>query len=145
MPKGVRDANVKTEQIFKDFLENLENDKDDNYLGFLVQFITEITGSTMELGTDGYAPVVGVTLYAKQIPGGKFEIKFRPHMSSNMEIYRELKIEDFNQRLKDAIYKFAVEVWGMTPVDERNDVRESVQATADFTAQWGYYLEKEKE
>ena len=142
MPKGVRGASVKTEEIFKNFLITLANDTADEYLGHLVEFITEITGSTMELGTKGYAPVVGMTLYAKQHGGGKFEIIFRPHISSNVNIYRELKISEFNQNLKDAIRKFAEEVWSMTPVDERNDVRASVQAASDFKVQWGHLKEK---
>ena len=144
MPKGVRGANVKTEQIFKDFLETLEKDENDEYLGYLIQFITEILGGTMSLAKDGYAPVVGLTLYARQHGGDQFEIIFRPHMSSNFEVYQKLKLSDFNQGLKDTIAKYAMEVWGMTPADERNDVRASVQAASDFNAKWGH-LKKEND
>lgn len=141
MPKGVRGASVKTEQIFKDFLETLEKDENDEYLGYLIQFITEILGGTMSLAKDGYAPVVGLTLYARQHGGDQFEIIFRPHMSSNFEVYQKLKLSDFNQGLKDSIYKYATEVWGMLPSDERNDARDSVQAASDFKIQWGHLNE----
>jgi len=121
----------------------LEKDSEDKYVGFLFEFVRMVLEATMDLGKNGFAPVMGVTLYAKH-DNGKTEIVFRPYMSANMEIYQILKLGVFSENLKQAINEYGKEVWGMTPIDERNDVRDQVIATDNFNINWGHLLKGEE-
>ena len=108
---------VPTEKIFGDFLELLEADSKDQYTGFLFKFIEQVLASTMNLGKDGYAPVMNFTLYARQVGmKGGFEMIFRPSRTTAEDVYRELKLGEFGQNIMDAYEKYAIETWGMTPV-----------------------------
>lgn len=135
---------VPTEKIFGDFLELLEKDSEDQYTGFLVKFIEQIVAQTMNFGKQGYAPVMNLTLYARQVGVDGFELICRPSRSANEEVYQKLKLDEFGQKLMDAFEKYAIETWGMTPViDEREDLRGSVKVGCDAIDQWGHVVKKE--
>ena len=136
---------MKIEEIFRDFLETLKKDSEFDRTEFLFRFIEEMLGTTMKLGKDGYVPAVGLTLYARQGMGNMTEMIFHPYMSDNMEIYQKLQLSKFNQKLQDIIEAYGKEVWGMTPVDERNDVRDIVRAASNFEIQWGNVIKKQGE
>ena len=130
-----------SEELFQDFLELLDRDSQDQYVGFLFEFIRKVLESTMDLGKNGFAPVMGVTLYAKDTTG-KTEIVFHPYMSANIEIYQMLKLGVFSEKLKTAINDYGKEVWGMTPIDERNDIKDQAIAVENFNVNWGHLLKE---
>jgi len=128
-----------SEEMFQDFLEMLDRDSEDQYAGHLFEFIRMVLEETMSSGKDGFSPVMGITLYAKH-SNGKTEIKFHPYMSGNMEVYQILKLGIFSDKLKTAINEYGKEAWSMTPIDERNDIKDQVIAIADFQINWGHLL-----
>jgi len=136
---------VKTsEEMFQDFLELLDRDSKDQYAGHLFEFIRKMLEVTMDLGKNGFSPVMGVTLYAKHVDGDT-QIVFHPYMSGSMEVYQILKLGVFSEKLKTAINEYGKEVWGMTPIDERNDIKDQTISMDNFNANWGPFLKEGKE
>jgi hypothetical protein len=128
-------------KIFGDFLELLERDSEDLYTGFLFEFISQVVAHTMNLGKDGYAPVLNVTLYARQKGVDGFELICRPSRSADEEVYQKIKLGELGQGFMDAFESFAIKTWGMTPVvDEREDLRGVVKLAHDAVEQWGGLL-----
>ena len=127
---------IPTEKIFGDFLELLEADSQDQYTGFLFKFITQIIAQTMNLGKDGFAPLLNFTVYAKQAGVDGFELIVRPSRCSDPDSYQALKLGAFGNKIMEAFKSYAIENWGMTPVvDEREDLRAEIDPT-DIVAQW---------
>jgi len=146
---GVRIVTAKNDvkDTFINFLGQLKEDAKDQYTGFLFRFIEQILAETMKNGKVGYAPVLNLTVYAKQEglggkTGGGIELIFHPSRTTSVEIFQKLKMEILGQHLKDALDKYGSEAWGMTPVDERNDVRDMVRAVSNFDSQWGHLAKK---
>ena len=138
--------NVPTEKIFGDFLELLERDGADQFVGHLFQFIKQVLASTMELGREGYSPALNFTVYARHRGTDKTEIIMRPSRTSSMEMFMTLKLDKMGEKLKTAMAEYAKEAWGMTPViDEREDLRGVVESAHDAVAQWGGAVRDGKE
>ena len=134
----MKKEDVSTEKIFRDFLELLEKDRADLYTGFLFEFISQVVAHTMEMGKQGYAPVMNFTLSARQKGVDGFEFICHPSRSKGEEVYQKLKLAEFGLKVMAAFESFAIETWGMTPViDEREDLRGVVEAAHDAVAQWG--------
>jgi hypothetical protein len=134
---------VPTEKIFGDFLELLERDSEDLYTGFLINFISQLVAHTVSFGVEGYAPVLNVTLYARQKGVDGFELICRPSRSVDEEVYQKIKIAELGQGFMDAFKDFAQKTWGMTPViDEREDLRGVVKSAHDAVDQWGGAVDK---
>ena len=128
-----------SEEMFQDFLELLDRDSKDQYAGHLFEFIRKMLEVTMDLGKIGFSPVMGITLYAKHVDGNT-KIVFHPYMSGSMEVYQILKLGVFSENLKQAISKYCIEVWGMNPVDERNDMKDQVISVENFNVNWGHLM-----
>ena len=127
---------IPPEKIFGDFLELLERDSSNLYTGFLFEFISQVIAHTMSFGNQGYAPVMNLTLYARQKGVDGFELICRPSRSASEEVYQKLKLGEFGQKIMDAYKSFAIETWGMTPViDEREDLRNQ-GVGEDIILQW---------
>jgi hypothetical protein len=132
-----QNKDVPTEKIFGDFLELLEIDSEDLYTGFLFKFISQLVAHTMGLGKEGFAPVLNITLYARQKGVDGFELFCRPSRSVDEEVYKKLKLGELGQKFMDAFESYAVKTWGMTPIiDEREDLRGVVKSGHDAVDQW---------
>ena len=130
------------EKTFRDFQETLRADAEDQYTGFLLEFVGRVLSATMALGKEGFAPVMSFTVYVKQVGQGGFKMILRPSRSSNPEAYEALKLGEFGQGIMDAFKRYAIETCGMTPViDERDDLRK--QGTGmGVVEQWSYTNKK---
>ena len=95
----------------------------------------------MKQGQRGFAPVLNLTVYAKQV-SGEMELIFHPSRTTGVEVFQKLKMDVLGKHIKDALDKYGLEAWGMTPVDERNDVRDMVQAAQSFETSWGHLANK---
>ena len=136
---------IPTEKIFGDFLELLEKDSEDLYTGFIFNFISQLIAQTMKFGKEGYAPVLNMTLYARQRGVDGFELICRPSRSLDGEVYAALKLGELGQGFMDAFESFAVKTWDMTPViDEREDLRGVVKSAYDAVDQWGGAVGEDK-
>ena len=141
----MKKENVTSEKIFADFLGLLEKDKADLYTGFLFEFISEVVAHTMDLGKQGYAPVMNFTLSARQKGVDGFELICHPSRSKGEEVYQKLKLAEFGIKVMAAFESFAIETWGMTPViDEREDLRGVIEAANDAVDQWSGAVESSK-
>jgi len=132
----MKKENVPTEKIFGDFLELLERDESDQFAGHLFQLIKEVLASTMNLGKEGYSPALNLTVYAKQRGGDKFDIIMRPSRTTSVEMFTVLKLDNLGEKLKIAMAEYGKETWGMTPVDEREDMRAIIDIKHDSVEQW---------
>ena len=130
------------EKIFGDFLELLEKDSEDQYTGFLFNFITEVLAHTMDLGKQGYAPMLNFTMSAKQSGmnadgTSNIEIIFHPTRSTDQETYKLLGLDVLGKKIGDAVAEYGKEVWGMIPVvDVREDLRGNIKTGQTAMAQW---------
>ncbi len=134
---------ITTEKMFTDFVELLKTDSEDKYTGHLFRFIQHVlesTESTMDLGKNGFSPVLNFTVYAKQFEE-KMEIVLRPSRSASREMHNKLQMVVLTQKLCDAINEYGKEAWGMTPIDERQDIQDVTLSGVDAMAQWGHLAE----
>jgi len=135
------------EQMFLNLMSLLKRDKADQYTGFLFQFVEQVLANTMKLGAEGYAPVLSFTLYAKHTSGmsadmDNTEMIFRPSKTTNLEIFHALNLSDFEQRIMDAFAGYCTEVWGMTAIDDKGEMRLDGNKAM---AHWGHLKEGGKE
>lgn len=101
------------------FLKTLKKDKE--AIPNLVRFIERVVADTMEFGEEGFQPVFGFSIFAKQTEG-QLEVKFRPIRTSDTNTYEVFQFEKLGEQINEAIKTYAQEVWGMTPIDEREEV-----------------------
>jgi len=88
----------------------------------------------MKLGQRGFLPSFAITLFGKQIDD-KLELIVRPVRTPNQQIYEGLQFDKLGEMLNNAFKSYCESVWGMTPIDEKEEARIS---GSDAMFQWGH-------
>lgn len=124
-----------TEQIMQDFLDMLDKDGEELGAEFLLKFIRKIIEDTMDLGSKGFQPLLNMTLFARG-SGADTELIFRPTRSNNHELYEMLKVAKLGLKVMEAWKEYGLEAWGMTSMDEREDLRVNLERGKELLEQW---------
>ena len=121
-----------TEEQYEMFLKMLKKDKEK--VPELIKFIERMVYDTMKLGERGYQPVFAITLFAKQIDD-KLEVIMRPVRTPDTNTYETFQFEKLGEWINEAFYKYGKEIWGMTPIHEKEQAR---IAGDKAMSQWGH-------
>ena len=131
------EKNKTIEEQMEAFFKMLKRDKDK--VPFLIKFIERMVFDTMDFGSNGFQPVFAATLFAKQ-GNDKLEIIPRVVRTPDTNTYETFQFERLGELMNEAFKQYGTEVWGMTPIDEKEESR---VASEDVLAQWGH-LTKEQ-
>ena len=129
---------LEDKQMFEDFLATLKTDTQDQYFGQLFMYIRRVVSAVLSLGKNRYSPVLSITLFARDSGDGGIELTFRPEVIGSTEMHQKLKLGVLNGELKTAINNYGRDVWGFTVFDERNDMRETMEASKEVMVHWGH-------
>jgi len=130
------EKNKTVEEQMEVFLRMLKKDKEK--IPFLIRFIERMTFDTMEFGEKGFQPVFAVTLFAKQT-NDELKIIPRAVRTPDTNTYETFQFERLGELMNDAFGQYGKEVWGMTPIDEKEEARIDGE---DKLAQWGHLIKK---
>jgi len=131
--------NPSLEELMETFLKMIENDEEK--VPHLIKFIKRVVFDTMDLGEKGYQPILSMTLFVKQDAHDKAEIIFRPIRISSQEIYNVFQLGKLGELVHNAFGQYAKEVFGMTPIDEKDEMRIDGKAALE---QWGHLMPDKK-
>ena len=106
------------EELIQSFVRMLKNDKES--FPFLIKFIERMVIDTMTLGEKDFLPVFAITLSVRREGADKLELNIRPVRTTDPETYEAFQLEKLGKLLNDAFKKYGEQVWGMTPLDERD-------------------------
>ena len=132
------EKNKTIEEQMEVFLRALKEDKEK--IPFLIRFIERMTFDTMSLGEKGFQPVLAFTLFVKREGQDKLKIRLRPVRTPSQETYEAFQFERLGELINEAFGQYGKEVWGMTPVDEKDNVGVDGEKAL---SQWGH-LTKEQ-
>lgn len=130
------EKNKTIEEQMEAFFKMLKKDKEK--VPFLIKFIERMVFDTMDLGGNGFQPVFAITLFVKQV-NDELEIIPRAVRTPDTNTYETFQFERLGELMNDAFKQYGTEVWGMTPVDEKEEARIDGK---DMLAQWGHLIKK---
>ena len=109
------------EEQYQAFLDMLEKDKEK--VPFLIKFIGRMAYDTMSLGEQGYQPIFSVSMFVRQGPGDKVDILVRPIRTPDQKTFEIFAFQRMVELMNEAFKKYGQEIWGMTPIDEKEESR----------------------
>ena len=109
------------EEQYQMFLKMLEKDKEK--VPALIKFLGRVTYDTMELGEQGFQPILAISMFVRQGPGDKVHIIIRPIRTSDQKTYEAFNFQRMQELINEAFKQYGIEVWGMSPIDEKEESR----------------------
>ena len=125
------------EEIMEEFLKTLEQDGKALGVEAVYKYLNRIVFDTFDFGGKGFQPILNFTLYVRG-DGRETDFVFRPTRTDNHELYKQFRLDVLGKAVSESWAAYCREVWGMSPFEEREDLRVDVNKAKEVLGSWGH-------